>query len=56
VKRDLVLPELADAYRGRRWVRGGMFLPGGAAVRAFTSRGFTWGGTFSSPKDSLQGT
>jgi hypothetical protein len=60
VKGDLVLPELASAYRDRTWVRAGMFLPGGAAVRAFTSQGFTWGGTFSSPKDyqhmSLNGT
>jgi hypothetical protein len=60
VKGDLVLPELAGAYRDRTWVRGGMFLRGGAAVRAFTSQGFTWGGTFSSLKDyqhmSLDGT
>ena len=60
VKGDLVLPELAGAYRGRPWVRAGMFLPSGAAVRAFTTQGFTWGGTFSSLKDyqhmSLNGT
>lgn len=60
VKRDLVLPELAGAYTDRGWVRGGMLLRGDYAVRAFTSQGFTWGGTFSSPKDyqhmSLNGT
>lgn len=51
VRGDLVLPELASAYAQRSWVRRGMFLPGSAAVRAFTSQGFTWGGTFSRPKD-----
>jgi hypothetical protein len=51
VKGDLVLPELASAYRDRSWKRDGMFLAGSAATRAFTDQGFTWGGTFSRPKD-----
>ena len=51
VKGDLVLPELASAYRDRSWHRDGMFLPDSAAVRALTREGFTWGGTFSRPKD-----
>lgn len=51
VKGDLVLPELASAYRDRGRHRPGMFLPGSAAVRAFTSNGFTWGGDFRRPKD-----
>jgi hypothetical protein len=51
VRGDLVLPELASAYRDRSWRRAGMFEPGSAAVRAFTRQGFTWGGTFSRPKD-----
>lgn len=51
VKDDLVLPELASAYVVRSWVRPGMFLPGSAAVRAFTHEGWTWGGTFHRPKD-----
>jgi hypothetical protein len=51
VKDDLVLPELASAYRDRSWKRDGMFLAGSAAVRAFTDNGFTWGGTFRRPKD-----
>ncbi|MCU1623054.1 MAG: hypothetical protein JWL79_1899 [Frankiales bacterium] len=51
VKDDLVLPELASAYRDRSWKRDGMFLAGSAAVRAFTDNGFTWGGTFHRPKD-----
>jgi hypothetical protein len=51
VRGDLVLPELAGAYRDRSWVRAGMLLPGSPAVRAFTREGWTWGGTFSRPKD-----
>jgi hypothetical protein len=51
VRGDLVLPELASAYRDRSWVRDGMFLAGSAAVHAFTDQGFTWGGSFHRPKD-----
>ena len=51
VKGDLVLPELASAYRDRSWKRAGMFLAGTAAVHAFTDQGFTWGGNFHRPKD-----
>jgi hypothetical protein len=53
VRGDLVLPELASAYRDRSWKRDGMFLAGSAAVRAFTREGWTWGGTFSRPKDYM---
>jgi hypothetical protein len=51
VRDDLVLPELASAYRDRSWVRPGMLLRGSAAVRAFTREGWTWGGHFHRPKD-----
>jgi hypothetical protein len=53
VKRDLVLPELASAYKNRTWHRAGMFLPGGAAVRAFTTQGWGWGGSWTSSKDYM---
>lgn len=53
IKGDLVLPELASAYTDRSWVRPGMFLPRSSAVRAFTSAGWTWGGTFRSLKDYM---
>jgi hypothetical protein len=53
VKGDLVLPELASAYTDRSRVRPGMVLPGGVAVRAFASIGWTWGGTWSAPKDIM---
>jgi hypothetical protein len=51
VRDDLVLPELASAYRDRSWVRPGMLLAGSPAVRAFTREGWTWGGDFRRPQD-----
>lgn len=51
VKGDLVLPELASAYRDRTWSRPGMLLAGSPAVQAFTREGWTWGGAFRSLKD-----
>jgi len=50
---DLVLPELASAYLDRGWVRPGMIAPGGAVTRAFSGIGWTWGGTWSSPRDQM---
>jgi hypothetical protein len=49
----LVVPELASAYLDRSNVRPGMVLPGDATVRAFTSVGWTWGGSWTSPKDLM---
>jgi hypothetical protein len=51
LKGDLVLPELAGAYRDRSWRRPGMILPGGAVVRAFKEIGWGWGGSWHSLKD-----
>ena len=51
LKGDLVLPELAGAYRDRSWHRPGMILPGGPVVRAFASIGWGWGGSWQSLKD-----
>jgi len=50
-KGDLVLPELAGAYTDRSWRRPGMILPGGVVVRAFTSIGWGWGGSWRSLTD-----
>ena len=50
-KGDLVLPELAGAYRDRSWRRPGMVLPGGVVVRAFASIGWEWGGDWQTLKD-----
>ena len=53
VRRDLVLPELASAYKDRSWRRPGMFLSGSPAVAAFTRIGWGWGGTWTSLKDPM---
>ena len=50
---DLILPELASAYLDRADRRPGMILPGGVVTGAFASIGWTWGGTFRSPKDLM---
>jgi hypothetical protein len=51
VKGDLVLPELAGAYRDRSWHRPGMILPDGVVVRAFARIGWSWGGAWHTLKD-----
>jgi hypothetical protein len=53
VKRDLVVPELANAYADRADVRPGMHVRGGAAVEAFASVGWEWGGDWRSSKDYM---
>jgi hypothetical protein len=50
---DLVLPELASAYLDRADRRPGMILPGGPVTAVFAAVGWTWGGTFRSPKDLM---
>jgi hypothetical protein len=53
VRRDLVLPELASAYKDRTWYRSGMFLAGDRGVRAFAAIGWTWGGTWHTSRDPM---
>jgi hypothetical protein len=50
---DLVLPELASAYLDRADRRPGMIRPGDVATAAFAAVGWTWGGTWRSPKDLM---
>ena len=50
---DLVLPELASAYLDRGDRRPGMIEPGDVVTRAFAAVGWTWGGTWRSPKDLM---
>jgi hypothetical protein len=50
---DLVLPELASAYLDRDRVRPGMIRPGDVVTKAFATIGWTWGGTWRSPTDSM---
>jgi hypothetical protein len=49
----LVLPELASAYLDRGWVRPGMIRPGDVVTRAFAAIGWTWGGSWDSPRDLM---
>ena len=51
VKDDLVLPELASAYKDRSWERPGMIAEGGAVTGAFAAIGWGWGGDWTRPKD-----
>ncbi|WP_436501217.1 M15 family metallopeptidase [Actinokineospora sp. HUAS TT18] len=51
IKGDLILPELASSYVDRKNVRPGMVYAGDVVVRAFTEIGWTWGGTWTSPRD-----
>lgn len=48
---DLVLPELASAYRDRDRSLPGMIEEDGPVVRAFASIGWEWGGNWESVKD-----
>jgi hypothetical protein len=50
---DLVLPELASAYLDRDRRRPGMVRPGDAVTSAFADLGWTWGGTWRSPRDLM---
>jgi hypothetical protein len=50
---DLVLPELASAYLDRDRRRPGMVRPGDAVTTAFADLGWTWGGTWRSPRDLM---
>jgi hypothetical protein len=50
---DLVLPELASAYLDRGDRRPGMIRAGDVVTTAFAAIGWTWGGTFRSPKDLM---
>jgi hypothetical protein len=50
---DLVLPELAGAYLDRDRRRPGMVRPGDAVTTAFAGLGWTWGGTWRSPRDLM---
>jgi hypothetical protein len=50
---DLLLPELAGAYEDRTRSRPGMIRPGDVVTTAFAALGWTWGGTWRSPKDFM---
>lgn len=51
VRGSIVLPPNAGPYVDRTRRRPGMLLVGDPAVRAFTTRGLAWGGTWTDPVD-----
>lgn len=51
VRGDVVLPELASAYRDRDDHRPGMIQPGDAVTQAFADIGWGWGGDWHSLAD-----
>jgi len=53
VRGDLVLPELAIAYADRTRQKPGVITAGGPVVAAFRAAGWTWGGSWRSPKDYM---
>ncbi|GIF75830.1 M15 family metallopeptidase [Asanoa siamensis] len=52
-KGKVVLPELATSYLDRTPHRAGMAEPRGAAVKAFASIGWEWGGDYRALKDYM---
>ena len=46
-----IKPAIGEPYLNRYYVRPGMIVPGDAVYTAFTSRGWTWGGNWASPRD-----
>jgi hypothetical protein len=51
VSGDLVLPPTGADFLDRADERPGMIIDGGVVVKAFRSRGFEWGGAWTSLKD-----
>jgi len=51
VRGDNVLPAAGRPYLDRTYVRPGMITSGDVVYQAFTSRGWIWGGTWTSPRD-----
>lgn len=51
VKGDIVIPELASAYKDRGNARPGMIVANDVVVQAFRAIGWTWGGSWKSLKD-----
>jgi len=53
VRGATVVPELAEAYAERSWLRPGMITDGDVVVRAFASIGWEWGGHWRGYRDYM---
>lgn len=51
IRGDVIWPAAGAEYLDRSDIRPGMILPGGAVYNAFISRGWVWGGYWTSPRD-----
>ena len=51
IRGDTVWPAAGAAYLDRSYVRPGMIIPGDVVYTAFTSRGWIWGGHWTTPRD-----
>ena len=52
-KEASVLPELASAYLDRKVARPGMIRKGDVVTRAFAEVGWTWGGSWTTTRDTM---
>ena len=51
IRGDTIWPAAGAVYLDRNYVRPGMIIRGDVVYRAFTSRGWTWGGNWNVPRD-----
>ena len=51
IRGDLIKPAIGVDYADRTNVRPGMIMPGDVVYTAFISRGWTWGGNWTLPRD-----
>ena len=50
-RNGVIWPTIGEPYLDRSIIRPGMIVPGDAVYTAFISRGWTWGGNWTSPRD-----
>jgi len=50
-RNGVIWPAIGEPYLDRSYIRPGMIIPGDAVYTAFMSRGWTWGGNWTSPRD-----
>jgi len=51
IRGNTIWPAAGAYYLDRSYERPGMIIPGGPVYNAFISRGWTWGGNWTSPRD-----
>ena len=51
IRGETIKPSAGEVYIDRSYIRPGMISPGDAVYTAFTSRGWTWGGNWTTPRD-----